>query len=197
MRLPWREKALPIGDRTGPPISTSITDRELVRLGELAAGRIVVEIGSAYGYTAIAMARPRNGDRGAAHVLSVDPHDGFGSLPDSFWRMRANVQAYGVAHVVSMLRIRSDDVWPMLAALDVSPELVFVDGDHRYDAVVSDIDCAWSLLTHGGTLAVHDYGEATCEDVMPAVEGFCRRLRARGVTPDTELVDTLFTAVKP
>ena len=36
-------------------------------------------------------------------------------------------------------------------------DLVFIDGDHSFEAVRDDLDAWWPTLRPGGTLAGHDY----------------------------------------
>lgn len=178
MILRWRPVS--IGD--GPPISTSLTAQEAARLAELATGRCVIEVGSAYGFSTITMALT------ATHVTTIDPHSGYGSLPDSLAQLQDNIAAYGVRSRIRVVRTTSDDYLP-----GCSPGaygLVFIDGDHRYDAVRADLENAWDLLPPKGVLAVHDVGEESCPDVQRAVlDKFDAN---RGAT----LTDTLWVAWK-
>lgn len=52
-----------------------------------------------------------------------------------------------------------------------SVDVVYVDGDHSYDAVSADIAAYWPLIRKNGFLAGHDYCE-THADVMFAVDEF-------------------------
>lgn len=49
-------------------------------------------------------------------------------------------------------------------------DLVFLDGDHRYEKVIEDIEIAKSLLRNGGILAGHDYGHPEWPGVKKAVD---------------------------
>ena len=169
MHLPWRD--MPAGPGS-PLISTSLTAAEANRLAELAAGRDVLEVGSAYGYSACVMALG-----GAAHVTAVDPHAWLGSHD----AMTSNLAASGLSGRVTIVR----DASP--AALDgLGPfGLVFIDGDHGAEAVAADVAAARGVLADGGVLAVHDYGETCC---CPGVRQALDILFPAG--PD-EQVDTL------
>src|SRR5882757_2247697 len=91
MHLPWRDVAA--GD--GPAISTSITPEEAAALAGLAASAgDVLEIGSAFGYSAIVMALA------GARVAAVDPHTW---VPDSLAGMERNLAAYGVTGVAILV----------------------------------------------------------------------------------------------
>jgi len=168
--LTWR----PVAPHTGgPAISTSLTAAEAARLGELAKGRKVLEVGAAYGYSTVVLASS------AASLVSVDPHVWLQSEP----ALRANLDAYGVTAKVDVRVGASEDVLPALAAQGRRFGLIWVDGDHRRPAIERDVALSVPLLTKTGVLACHDFGEATCPDVREV-------LRERFGEPH-ELVDTL------
>lgn len=172
MILPWHDVA--IGD--GPAISTSLTANESAALLELAAGEFVIEVGAAYGYSAILMAQV------AEHVVSIDPHMGYGSVPDSLAIMQANLEAYGVCGWVSMMTGKQAyDALELLAEIDSRPGLVFIDGDHREHAVRADVTTALEMSPR---VACHDYGEESCPDVRKVLDSL-------DVTP-TRIIDTLW-----
>jgi predicted O-methyltransferase YrrM len=169
MQLPWRDLAP--GD--GPPIPTSITERETARLRELATGRRVLEVGSAYGYSTVVLALV------APHVTAVDPHQWLTSRP----ALEANLAVYGIAGRVDVLADASGAILPALADHGERFDLVFIDGDHAEAAVIHDVTWARKLLAPGGVLACHDYDEVTCPGVRTALD---RLMGGPG-----ELTDTL------
>jgi predicted O-methyltransferase YrrM len=155
MHLPWRDVAP--GD--GPLISTSVTPEETAALARLAAAAgDVLEIGSAFGYSAIVMALA------GARVNAVDPHTW---VPDSLAGMERNLALYGVADRVTIL---DEPSAPLLRSLELAfarvPAarfgMVFIDGDHSAAAVRADVAGALKILRPGGVLACHDYGEDCC-----------------------------------
>lgn len=165
MKLEWR----PVAPGDGPAISTSLTMAESDELRRLANGADVLEIGSAFGYSAIVMALA------GASVISVDPHVWLESWPV----MLANVEAYAVADRVLMWRMDSQTAMPTLGpAFDV----VWIDGDHEAAAVTHDVEWARKLLRPTGTLICHDYGEETCPGVRAALDAW---------KPPPRLVDTM------
>jgi len=164
--LSWRDVSL--GD--GPAISTSLTPAESDELRRLATGADVLEVGSAFGYSAILMALA-----GARSVIAVDPHVWL----DSWATMVANVEAYGVADRVTIWRGDSQTLLPTLGA---AFDLVWIDGDHEASAVARDVELARAVLRPTGTLACHDYDEATCPGVRAALDAW---------KPPPRLVDTL------
>jgi protein-L-isoaspartate O-methyltransferase len=150
MHLPWHPVQLAPG---GPPVSTSITDAEAAELGRLAEGVRVLEVGSAFGFSACAMALA-----GAESVTAVDPHQQLASLGT----MMENLGGYGVSGKVEVVTEISQTALPMLVAIGARFGLVFVDGDHSEAGAGFDIDMALKLLDPGGVLAVHDYHETCC-----------------------------------
>ena len=173
MLLQWRDVTL----NGGPAINTSITEDETAVLQELARGRRVLEIGSAYGYSAVAMALA-----GAVSVDAVDPHTW---IPGSEGVMRGNLEAHGVADRVT---IHLGLSWDVLPALEPGTYgLLFIDGDHSRGALMRDVTLGRPLLAPGGVIAAHDYGEAVNPDVRPLLD----ELYPGG---PASLTDTLFVA---
>lgn len=153
MQLMWRD--VTIG--AGPPINTSLTSAETAELQRLAEGGDVLEIGSAYGYSTVALALV------ARSVVAVDPHQTHGSYGD----LVANLAHNGLRDKVDIHVGRDSDVLP---AIHGEFDLVWVDGDHSADAVEYDVAAAARLLRDGGWLACHDYDEVTCPGVRMALD---------------------------
>lgn len=108
------------------------------------AHEAIVEIGNYRGRSTVALGL--GAERGGATVYSVDPHDEFVGArggrfgPHDQARLYANLARTGVGARVRVVGLRSLQVaraWPQR---DV--HLVFLDGDHRYDAVRGDYE-AW------------------------------------------------------
>lgn len=158
MHLPWRPvRAAP----DGPPILTSVTEAEASYLSELAAGRQVLEIGSAYGFSTVTLAMT------AAEVVSVDPHHDH----NSHGIMLNNLYQYRVEHKVEVRRTMSQTAMPDLLAAGYAFDLIFIDGDHTAAGCGHDIEWALKLIAPGGTIAVHDVEETCCcPDVRPTVD---------------------------
>ena len=174
MHLPWHDTA----PGEGPPISTSLLDVEAAKLGELAAAAgDVLEIGSAFGYSAVVMALA------GARVAAIDPHTW---IPGSLPAMQHHLASYEVAERVAILQGLSVPVIGELAAEGTRFGLVFVDGDHSAEAVRADVEAARTVLAPGGVLAMHDFGEDCC---CPGV-----RVALEGLFPDgpDELAGSLF-----
>lgn len=169
MLLTWRDLAP--GD--GPEINTSITEREADKLRELAANKNALEVGSAYGFSAVVMGLA------GAHVTAVDPH----TWLSSYNTFIAHVRAYNVGKHVQVVPATSFVALPMMMNRGDRFDFIFVDGDHAEASVEFDVTWARKLLTPGGVLACHDWDEDTCPGVRPALE--------RVLGPPDELIDTL------
>lgn len=166
MKLEWRD--VPIGRTI---INTSLTAAETAELQRLANGKDVLEIGSAYGYSTVALALV------AKRVTTVDPHTGHNSLD----ALVDNLHANGLTGKVWWIVDRSQDILPTLAPRAF--DLVWIDGDHTAEVVEHDLRAAQTLLRPGGVLACHDYDEDTCPGVKIALD--------RVLGPPPKLVDTL------
>lgn len=167
---------------------SSITEPERALLTDLARDKKVLEIGSAYGYTTCFMAQV------ATEVLAVDPHAGYGAMPGSLPAMRQHIAALGIENIEMMIGL-SQQVLPIFISDGMTFDLVFVDGDHRYASAQFDLAHSWPLVAEGGAMAVHDYGEITCPEVVPAVDDWFRDLSNGQAASWSEVnvTDTLWT----
>jgi predicted O-methyltransferase YrrM len=171
-KLEWKPQPMP----DGQTIDSSVTPAEIAALQDLAAGRRVLEVGSAYGYSTIRLAER------AAHVDAVDPHAG--ELPGSYETMLANLERYGAWDKVTILRDYSEHALPALIEAGHRYGLAFVDGNHDYN-VQRDVENALTLLVPGGHVAVHDYDQYD----FPVITQVCD-----AVNVQHRVVDTLWIA---
>lgn len=156
-----------------------MADEELRWLARAArACQTIVEVGSYQGRSARALA-----DHCPGVVFCVDPWRGYYPQDDGSaagWldseaagrAFRANLADHlASGHVVAIADTFEAAV-PELERHGVvgHADLVFLDGDHRYEAVMSDISLARRLVRPGGTLAGHDYGHRDWPGVRRAVE---------------------------
>lgn len=170
MQLTWR----PVSLGSGIPISTSLTEKETAALtGLVRPGSRVLEIGSAFGYSAIALALA------GAHVHAVDPHTW---IPDSHNLMLHHIASYGVLDKITVRVTDSYTEMPVLHAAGELFDIVWIDGDHIESAVTHDVYWGRKLLNPTGTLVCHDYDEATCPGVRTSLDKWL---------PPVSLVDTM------
>lgn len=129
----------------------------------------IVEVGSFTGASSLALAPY------AERLICVDTWSGSKNDPED----RIN-DLYGdhgdgvmsafmenVRHVYPVIqaaRMTSAVAAGRLAAGKVKLDMVFLDGDHRYEAVKADIDAWLPLIRRGGILCGHDFG-----DLFPGV----------------------------
>lgn len=135
------------------------TNFEIDKIAQLAIGRKnALEIGCFIGKSTVAIAA------NAEKVLTIDPFDchhsdinkdgnldrsksGFDNLPTYL----NNIAGYdNVRYIVGL----SQDILPTLKE---TFDYIFIDGDHSYEGVKSDLDLCWPLLEVGGVLVLHDY----------------------------------------
>jgi|GEM_PF-2574166 len=130
----------------------------------LGEGR-VVEIGAAYGRSAIYLASgTRDGNRGK--VWSVDPHTEYRS-GEAFLQ---NLREADLINWVVPLVCTSREAY---LGWDGSPiRVLFVDGDHSTSAAREDLGWWVPLVVPGGVVIVDDYGSYS--SVATAVDEFCR-----------------------
>lgn len=86
--------------------------------------------------------------------------------------LRAHLQDGGVADLVRIHFGDSRDL-SVVAQVPDALELLFVDGDHEYDSLVSEWKLWNTKLIVGATVAYHDYGNAQVGD---GVRRFCDQI---------------------
>jgi hypothetical protein len=87
--------------------------------------------------------------------------------------MMAVVLLAGFRDRVKLARGNSVDVAPRIGG-HYRPAFIYIDADHRYESVRSDIDAWWPYLQPGGIFAGHDYMPEH-EGVIRAVDEFAER----------------------
>ena len=95
---------------------------------------------------------------------------------------------------VSIHRMRSEEFFRMMC--EKRFDWIYVDGDHRYEAVLADLSGSWPLIKSGGFLAGDDFlFNKTEERDMPVKRAVERFSRECGVPFD--LVGKQFYFLKP
>jgi SAM-dependent methyltransferase len=128
-------------------------------LWRIAAGRDMLELGTASGRSTVCLARS------ARRVVSVDVAD---QSEAAEW-----VRRFGCANRVEFRRGDAADV---CSALSGSFGLIFIDTLHDAASVTRDIASALPLLAPGGLLAFHDYPDLGWPDVRRVVDEHAHRL---------------------
>ena len=165
-------------------ISGWMTNKELTFLAETAKNsKCIVEVGCFQGRSTRAMA-----DNTQGQIFAVDPWVGtqynsknqplFDVDDDNFQAFKRNLARHIQIGKVIIKKSKFEDFNDKVEA-----DFVFIDGDHRYDAVVHDINKGRSILKSGGILAGHDYGHDNWFDVNKAVDE---------IFPDANIIDTIW-----
>jgi hypothetical protein len=59
---------------------------------------------------------------------------------------------------------------------DESVDLIYIDGDHSYSGVKSDLENSYSKVKKGGFICGHDYTSPRFDGVVRAVDEFCNKM---------------------
>jgi predicted O-methyltransferase YrrM len=149
----WAAGVAPRDVTVAKDVPSAVTLAECRRLGELARGKRVLELGSYFGRSTIALAST------ATLVHSVDLHpaeDINGGQRSTVAPFLENLERYDVRHKVIVHVGFSQLILPELPA--ASFDLAFLDAQHQREAVEEDVQLVLPLLRPGATLAFHDYG---------------------------------------
>ncbi len=141
---------------------------------------IIVEFGCHLGRSTRALADNTDGI-----IYAVDPWNGFYpdknnnfyvyNIEDHYPNFSKNLSDYIEIGKVKPFKCHSYHFW-----MKEQADLVFIDGDHRYDSVVEDIDIAWKLTKPGGIISGHDYGQLGHPGVKEAVdESFGNKIQVK------------------
>lgn len=155
-----------------------ISEEECLFLYDLASKckkGAIVEIGSSSGRSTICLAKGSKSG-GNMTVYAVDPHNGGGATPDPTWwdtnhdgtpsnKYYKNQGKSFQPFKERLLNHHVDDI--VVPMVDYSEliykkgwtrpiELLFVDGEHRYNYVKMDLEMWGKHLVRGGTVLMHD-----------------------------------------
>jgi hypothetical protein len=152
---------LEVGPGFQPPedVPGWLTRPEAELLWRTAAGRDVLELGTASGRSTVCLAQS------AGRVVSVDRAD---QSEAAEW-----VRRYGLTDRVEF---RRGDVADACRHLTGRFDLVFIDTLHDAASVARDIAAVRPLLAPGGRLAFHDYPDPGWPDVRRVVDAHASRL---------------------
>ena len=145
------------------PIPTAMTPAEREALQSLAAGRNVLEIGSLFGYSTIALAEVAN------VVWAVDPHDGYplSNPRPTLQQFTANLKRSGVRNVIPVIAKGQS----IIEQLPVGYfDLVFIDCSRDAGELITMVS-----KLRPEFIAVHDYGHPEWTGATIAVDEFLKR----------------------
>ena len=111
---------------------------------------VVIEVGTYLGEFAEGL-MTRWEDR-VTHYFAIDPW--WQRHPQKYmrwWMKRVEPWLWSKVHPLKGTSVEWAGVLPY------RPDLVFIDGDHRYEAVLKDLETWWPRLKSGGLLIIHDF----------------------------------------
>lgn len=76
---------------------------------------------------------------------------------DMFEDFKDSINLFGLDSYVTPMPMTSIDGSIACAANGKSPDMVFIDADHSYEAVIKDIESWTPLVKDGGIISGHDY----------------------------------------
>lgn len=148
----------------------------------------IVEIGSYRGRSTVALALGSL-RHGKVPVYAIDPHEPFRGVlggefsPRDRTEFFKNILSAGVAEIVHLVNLRSEVA---AKGWDQEVSLLWVDGDHRYEAVRRDVECWEPFVVKNGVIGLHDSSDPDFGPYRVAREmarsGRCEMIRQVGST---------------
>ena len=146
----------------------------------------IVEIGSSSGRSTICLAKGSKSG-GNMTVYAVDPHNGGGTTPDPMWwdgnhdgipdpkyyinqgdslpQFKENLFVHRVDDIVAPMVDYSELIYKKGWIRPI--ELLFIDGEHRYNYVKMDVEMWGKHLISGGIILIHD---SSCSGVRRVID---------------------------
>lgn len=188
-----------------------LTEDEAITLYELARelpanSPVAVEIGSWQGKSSLVLSKGLKG-KGKPVLYCIDPFNGDAGASDRVIYSRAlttmnkslkeafldNMRRHGVLDVVQPLEGYS---FEFVKDFKQQIDLLFIDGNHEYDAVLQDYE-QWSpLLRPGGIIAFHDVVMEENPDPEGPAMVVKQHIFDNPLWADVKLIDALLVARK-
>jgi predicted O-methyltransferase YrrM len=177
----------PYSRREGDFARVSLPDGDGDVLRDLlidAGASIVIEVGLAYGSSALAVAEALlvQGHRAPAHLIIDAFQDLFGNAG---WDV---LDGAGLHTVCTLVRERSQLALPRVVSSGFIADAAFVDGSHMFHNVFVDLYFLWELVRPGGLVVLDDCDTASVATAVgyfetntgwvPLAIGAATRLRA-------------------
>ncbi len=122
-----------------------LSTHDIAELQRLGAGKTVLELGAYQGRSTVVLSEV------AKYVVSVDRHKGV-PVGDDIDSLPPYLAAIRPLLNVAIVVANFEDFVPLLRG---AFDLVFIDGQHEYEAVIRDITLA--LIVDPPVIAFHDY----------------------------------------
>jgi predicted O-methyltransferase YrrM len=159
-----------------------MSEQELIWLATQAQRRLhIVEFGSLHGRSTRAMADNNNP---MGRIWAVDPWAGdYYSEEGNPIPISTYVMPYFIKNLkdhIEMGHVAAIRMFSYQFSLPYKIDMVFIDGDHRYETVVKDIKKAFELLKFGGLICGHDYDHPNWPGVKQAVDEYVGNVEIEG-----------------
>ncbi len=130
----------------------------------LPKGNCMVEIGSYLGASSCFLAAAAKEKKGFLYCVDTWKNEGMTEGPrDTYETFLNNTRRY--RKLIEPIRLNSKEA---ASNFDRTVDLLFIDGDHSYETVKTDLKSWLPKLSAGGLLLMHDWGWA--EGVRRAIE---------------------------
>lgn len=150
--------------------------------------KIILEVGSYIGYSAIRMADYcKENNIEDFSVVCIDPWLDAGWYPDHIQRLHGyptvyfkflnNVKSHNHQDVIMPLPMPAITAYKYLTKSDVKADLIYIDGSHEHDDVYLDFTRYYQLLNKGGVIYGDDW---SWSGVQSGVEEGCKDLNISG-----------------
>jgi predicted O-methyltransferase YrrM len=139
---------------------TQLNSRDVVFLYSIIwskSPKNVLEIGRWHGWSSVIIFGALE-DRGHGHLYSVDIEDRTNSIIKSI-----------IEHRTTFITASSADILSLKSLDQLQFEVVFIDGDHSYEAVLADLKNTYKILTKEAWILLHD---DDWDDVQKAINTF-------------------------
>jgi predicted O-methyltransferase YrrM len=156
------------------PAEAAVLYRQARTAAEQSGRVCLVEIGSWQGRSTLALSIGLRDGGGRGRVFAMDPHADAGEGEHNLQVLRRNIERGGVSDLVEIVRTPSTSAVERFA--DGSVDLLFVDGDHSFEAVCLDILQWTPKLRPGAVLGFND-------PFLPGVRRAVRHLLLSGASP--------------
>ena len=124
-----------------------------------------IEIGLAYGFSTVYLLSALR-DQGRGHHIAIDP------LQSSSWHGigAARARELGMEERFTLIEERSDHALARLALEGCQAQLLFIDGDHRFDGILLDFTLGDRVLAQEGIVVFDDLWMPSVRRVISFVE---------------------------
>ncbi|MFL5342205.1 MAG: class I SAM-dependent methyltransferase [Gemmataceae bacterium] len=208
----YRTRRIPSADGTTRPMNVYIPRDEgnlLYTLVRELQPAVTVEVGMANGLSTLFIAEALAANGLGRHV-AIDPYQ------KTDWHSAglALLRRARLDHLVELIELPSHQALPELERAGVKAGLIFIDGNHLFDYVMTDFLCADRLLVDGGIVVFDDsdwpavtqvirfalgnrHYEVACPEVVVEPVRYSPRLPARLLRRLCRSVPKLAAQVRP